>query len=184
MQQFATNQTPLVYFYCNFGDLESTKPATVMCTLVAEFIRAGWTEEINSLIQKKQLKRDNALSDLDELSGLLRKATEFFGESIIVVDALDECDGVELLLEQLLYLPDGGNVKLFLTSRKEQEIYELLKDAPFISLRDEANSLHGDMYKHISTELQKRRQLARLPAKVKKHIADVLLTKADGMYVS
>ena len=181
MQQFATDQLALVYFYCNFGDLESRKPATVLCTLVAEFIRAGWTEEIGGLMKMKQTKGPRAPSDLDELSGLLRKATKFFKKSIIVVDALDECDDVESLLEHLVRLPHGGNVKLFLTSRKEQEIYELLKDVPYISLKDETNSLQSDMYKHISTELRKRRHLARLPAKLKQQIVDVLLTKADGM---
>ena len=182
MQHDVTDRIALVYFYCDFRQSESTQVVTVLRTLVAEFIRAGWIEEVSKLSQDMTRGRSSP-TKLSDLSYLLKKAVKFFQSSIIVIDALDECNDIEDLLPHLLDLAAGGDVKLFMTSRKERIIYEAFEYIPWISLKDESKSLLSDMEKHVSAELKVRSKLARLPTKLKVKISDTLMQKADGMYV-
>ena len=182
MQQGVTRRSALVYFYCDFRQSESTQPVTVLRTLVAEFIRAGWIKEVPKLSQDMTQGRSSPTKFTD-LSDLLNRATKFFRSSIIIIDALDECSDIEDLLPHLIGLAAGGDVKLFMTSRKERIIYEALEHIPCISLKDESKSLRSDMEKHVSAELKARSKLARLPAKLKVKISETLMQKADGMCV-
>ncbi|CAL1704211.1 unnamed protein product [Somion occarium] len=181
LQANNSDDTPLIYFYCDFRDAKSTTSAALIHTLLAQFLRAGWSEDIHSLAQIKA-RSPSPPTDIPALRTLLLKAIGAYTSPFIVIDALDECQDILEILPLLSRLHDESNVRLFMTSRKEHGIYEAFKALPSISLKHEAQHVHDDIKMHVQSALQSRPKLARLPADVRSSIETTLLTKANGMF--
>ena len=120
---------------------------------------------------------------------MLSDLLEHSGPTCIVIDALDECPeparhkGLSCFLEHLCGLgADNMNLRLFVTSRAEVDIRDIL--LPFVhhqlSLHDAHQHLE-DLSQHIVTELSRKEY--RWSSDVKKYVCDVLTEKSRGMYV-
>ncbi|CAL1703640.1 unnamed protein product [Somion occarium] len=180
-QDRLADQTAFAYFYCDFRDPESTRSCVVIRTLVAQLMRQGLTVGVEELTKMK-MQSETPPDDIEELYPLLLKAASSSVDPILVIDALDECRDVEELTCCLLRLNKEAGARVFVTSRKEQKIYEVFKDLPSISLKHEVRHLQDDIEKLIESELGSRPKLARLPQDLRKEIGSTLLTKSDGMF--
>lgn len=67
----------------------------------------------------------------------------------VVIDALDECNDREGLLQLLASLPERAesNVKVFVTSRREIDIQRCFNEFPQVSLRESA--VDNDVRKYL-----------------------------------
>lgn len=100
---------------------------------------------------------------------------------VIVIDALDECQDIEDLIPILVELNSSKDTSVFLVSRKEQRLYELLSNTLAISLSDESDHLQADIETIIESDLSSRRRLSRLAEEIQSNISETLLSKSDGM---
>jgi hypothetical protein len=86
------------------------------------------------------------------------------GTLVIVIDGLDECGATNgaLLLATLVKLLAHHPIKLFVTSRDEDEIVDRLRDVPHTSYKLQESEVSGDMqlyWEHNLDELCRRKRL-------------------------
>jgi hypothetical protein len=117
------------------------------------------------------------------LGKVLLESLELSKQTVIVIDALDECmDRVDLLKEILHIMEAGPALKLFITSRKEFDISRCLEHVPQLSLSTPDVSVDIDRYirNQLDQLIRSRRLKIRDPA-LQDEIWDTLSSKADGM---
>lgn len=110
-----------------------------------------------------------------------------FGVTYIMTDALDECINIEKALELIdhLRLLKLSNLRLLVTSRREQNIEEYLTEekedltmAP-ISLRGQ--NVEREIQTYISYQLSNKKPFNLWPKEILAKVQQVLTAQANGM---
>lgn len=114
-----------------------------------------------------------------------------FEKVFVVVDALDECSEEErksivMLLTRQLKL-EGCQIKVFLTSRPENDLRQLLKDNP--SHQIDANDTSKDITPFVVAALDSHIANGMLlggnvSTGLRRDLVETISGQADGMYVS
>ncbi len=187
-------QSPcLAFFYCK---RDSTNPKRseseeVLLSLLRQLARPTQHEYLHPAIAEKWQERQDGSSEYklshDECMDLLREIT-CYGEITIIIDALDECrsDQRHILLEALhdIRNQSEGLVKIFVSSRREIDIFDSFSDS--LNLEIEPKDNLEDITRFVTVELDKRvknRTLLRgkISSTLKAEIKDRLLRDANGM---
>jgi hypothetical protein len=179
----------VVYFYFDFKD--SVKWATEsMMRSVAVQIETSLLhnkvspalEQLYSTCQKTGSGRNPTL---DEVTNLIMALSAVAPNVYIILDALDECQNREELLEAIATLKGSVvNAKLFVTSRQEQDIIEGLTEDGFTPMTILEDSIEHDIGLYVSSILRNDTHLRRLPEGLKHHIRNTLNAGAKSMCVS
>ena len=171
----------VVYHYCDFQDTSSTSPATILLNIFAQLlpVNGNWAKDFSDLVLRKD-NRESPPTRLEDICDMVRRASKYHQQIIVVVDALDECNkNRSEFFTLLLGLIEG--ISVFVTSRKEHDITEVFLDKPSIYLSDERNQIEIDMKTYINNELDKRPRLSRLLGDWKAELISTLVDKAEGM---
>ena len=136
----------------------------------------------------------------EELKSTFLAIAQQFDSIFLVLDALDECTPgqrtelcdffsgiVELsVTSTVVTSTDHGNVKLFVTSRKEPDIERVFERKSFPTIEILAEKVDGDIKVYVQAQIEQRLQDGRLflgNTALKDKILDTLTAKAGGMYV-
>ena len=144
------------------------------------------SEPLNSLYLSCQ--KGMQQPTLDSLFRTLRQTIEASGETFVILDALDECENRDELLD---FFWNTGTWKLnklhlLLTGRKEPDIDECLSD--FITddkiISIQSVLVSSDICAFVRDSLQNDRKLRRWQKDldIQREIETTLMDKADGMY--
>ena len=146
----------LAYFYCaqNKAEKERSDPTEILRSLVRQLsMEAGRVHSIITDIYKSRSANGFArgpLSIQECLDLVIRLATQ---DTMIVIDALDECDAQlrQTLLSGLTKIVKeaSGRVKLFVSSRDDKDIVLRLEDLPNLYITAEHNA--GDIHAFIQS---------------------------------
>lgn len=134
---------------------------------------------------EKQYKENPAYCpSFDELRNRLMLVTKFFPQTLIVIDALDECMERECLMLTLLALAETTSscVKVLVTSRNEIDIYRTFSEMPSICIQKD--NMSEDVERYITAEIKNRIQAKKLKLRdpnLEQEITATLVEKADGM---
>lgn len=123
----------------------------------------------------------------NELQGVLMPVLKYFERVFLVLDALDEYrDQRKEFLEVLGNIVSPatthrGNVKLFITSRKERDIERALETFPKIEI--EAKKVDKDIEIYVTSQLQKHRRdgTLRIDDSLERRILVALTSQGGGM---
>lgn len=131
----------------------------------------------------KAKKEKRGLSTI-ECETALFKLINFYSRTILVLDALDECemDTRETLARVLQNLVDKGEgtVKVFIASRKEADIEEYLGLRNLVEINTADNK--EDIEKYVEEEVAKVSGIWRsVSAEVKEQVKKTIKEKSDGM---
>lgn len=176
----------LVFFYCDFRNERSTSASEVMRSLLSQLLQQLDRNAVDpgDLIDELIQQKDEGASTLSDVTRLTRHiscaANQFNQPPFVVIDALDECEDIEELLDALMALNKGG-VRLFVTSRPLQVIKENFLGLPSISMDAMEYAVSTDIQLHVTRELDSHRRLRIVNASLKKEINSALCKKADGM---
>ncbi|KAF9237444.1 hypothetical protein BU15DRAFT_63168 [Melanogaster broomeanus] len=167
----AHNET-LAYFYCDFSNPPFLRDS-----------KLDWlsSEPFSELVTCKEQGAWPPV-DIDTSSDLLRHAARLHQRPMIVIDALDECDDLSKLLDELVKLDADGHCRVFVTARPLHSINRSFASLPSISLGDRVDAVRKDMYFHINTELESRDKLKTLSHDLQEEIRVALMEKANGMF--
>ncbi|KAF9231979.1 hypothetical protein BU15DRAFT_81765 [Melanogaster broomeanus] len=176
----------LAYFYCDFRSPRSTRTTEILRSLTVQLLinsKIDWlsSEPLSELLTLREQGAGPPV-DLGTLSDLLRRTVRLHQRPIIVIDALDECDDLSELLDELVKLDADGHCRVFVTARPLHSINGALAGLPSISLDDRTYAVRNDMYFHINTELESRARLKTLHQDQKEEIRVTLMDKANGMF--
>ncbi|KAG1836889.1 hypothetical protein DFJ58DRAFT_749655 [Suillus subalutaceus] len=188
----------LGYFYCNFRDDRTTNAAAVLRSLVAQLLqqsRDDWITKIRepgpqeegdltslrNLWQLHSNKKPHP-TDLGYLRKLLVEASTLVRRPVLVIDALDECKDYSDLVRHLVNLAEDALLRLFVTSRSEQDIKKAFHHLPTVSLGDSVKQMKADIDLHIAEQLKTQERLSGLRKTLRTTIFNKLSEKAKGMF--
>ncbi|MCJ1248784.1 hypothetical protein MMC30_006003 [Trapelia coarctata] len=191
------NSPPPAFFYCSRNPAEPRRSnqEAVLASIVRQLSSLGPRFPLlDPVVAKYQEKEDQAFAsgplDIDESCALIIQLTEQYPIITLIVDALDECDPgkrAQLLksLEKILR-ESSGLVKIFLSSRDDQDIVCRLQDYPNLEIASDKN--RDDIKKFVEAEVQelvKEKKLLR-HSSAKEELIELIIDKviegATGMF--
>lgn len=160
------DSTQVAYFYCsrtNGGAQDpETTPQTVMSSLVSQLSwspdRTGIAKRVSDLYTTWRDERpDEARLSLEEsvnIIGDLINSWSKTSKTTIIIDALDECSQPHPLLRFLQQIIEGsaGRVRLFVSSRINVDVSNVLIDASRVNIQVQDTSSH--LYIYVWKELK------------------------------
>lgn len=171
----------MLYFYFSFADKSKQNYLDLILSLIAQLLRQEIGRKEVEVTFRNDQKHVNALELT--LCKILENCE--YDTVRIVIDGLDECpedDSVrDEILNGLRVLEGYRKVRLLLTSRKELDIDEFMRDMDALSVRVENAEVDRDIELYVWREISRHRRLRTLDAAVKKQIERDITRKSGGM---
>jgi hypothetical protein len=196
---FHNGQSPApVFFYCSRNTAEPARssPDAIVASIARQLssLQPGYPLLPPTVAAYKKREMEGFASGslgIDDSRVLILQLAEHYPLTTIVIDALDECDPerrTDLLetLESILQ-ESSSLVKIFVSSRSDQDIVLHLQDYPKLELSSEKNK--DDISSFVTAEtynLIQRKKLLALSTnkeKLKIEIIKQVTKNADGMSV-
>lgn len=169
----------ILHFFFKSTDKDKNSVVAVTRSLLYQLyilFPANLSTDIISL--RDNSGKERALSE-QGLWDLFVKHTKDLASLIIVLDALDECDGVDVLLRRVTSLLRCCRAKTFVVSRKEENIALELADQPMIVIGHE--DVEADIRSYVTAEI---RRIPRFQGKsVQQRMIDTLSSRHGGMFL-
>jgi hypothetical protein len=154
-----------LHFFCKDRSSDSSTAAAIAANLIDQLIEKNRLKPLFNILSEARRKhaKTNTCTDFEILWNIFVAMVRAFPNHIVVViDALDEClvdraaflDGLASLVKDT-----KGNVRFFLTSRRENDVFEKLANHSEIATRGMA--VDEDIRKFVIEQVQ---QLPRLHA--------------------
>ncbi|KAK4692260.1 hypothetical protein P7C71_g4908, partial [Lecanoromycetidae sp. Uapishka_2] len=186
---------PPVYFYCSrsAAEPERSNPDAVVASILRQLSCAQpGMSLLPSLVDKYKKQGEGFKSSglpLGQSLELIIQLSEVYGMTTIIVDALDECDleSRQSLLDAFtdVMKESAGLVKIFVSSRDDQDIVCTLREYPSMEISSDRNTADIESFVKTETErlVQKRKLLrnSRAKAEMQTLIIDQVIGGADGM---
>jgi hypothetical protein len=122
---------------------------------------------------------------LSVLSGLLTDILGLYKDVFLVIDALDECQERDDLLDWLGVFTGSDllHVHLLLSSRQEKDIEDVLKPLVDSQISIQGADVDPDIRLYVQDRLSRDRKLKKWPTEIKEEIERSLMGKVNGMSV-
>lgn len=188
---------PPVFFYCSRDAAEPQRSdaAAILSSIVRQLSCAEpglpLLPPVVETYEKKGQGFNSRGLQIDDSCEIIKKLIEYYPMTTILIDALDECNAEER--EKLLDAVEGllkdsslGLLKVFLSSRDDQDIACTLRDYPNVDLVASRNSADIEAFVREETNrlVKKQRLLRNSNAKttLAALIIDEVSSGADGMF--
>jgi len=172
-ENYRTGQDPLpVYFYCtrSAAEPERSEPDVVLASILRQLSCVEPGKALLPPVVEKYKRHGEGFKSrgprLEDSLDLVKTLTEAYGVTTIIVDALDECnpetrqsllDAFEEILQE-----SAGLVKIFVSSRDDQDIVLQFRNSPNFDITPSRNTKDIENYVRTETEnLVKKRRLLR-----------------------
>ncbi|KAL7266091.1 hypothetical protein RUND412_011377, partial [Rhizina undulata] len=184
----------VAYFYCKYGEVDRQEPTSILSTIVKQLSLLSPEGFLpKAVISFYEEQRKDGIEfrplGLDKSSELIQQLSKAFDQTVIIVDALDECNketrfSLLVALKKLRSSTEG--LKIFLTSRNDDDIRLELETESEVFIQSSDNS--GDIELFVETEVEKYISTKRLLSgevrpELKQTIKDTLVQGADGMFL-
>ena len=190
LQSFSfDHSTQVAYFYCS-GKAQDpgTTPETIMSSVVSQLSwspdGSGIAKRVSNLYATWRIERpDEARLSLEESANIIGDLLKSSPQTIIIIDALDECSQPYPLLRTLRQIIEGspGRVRLFVSSRINVDVSNVLINVSRVDIQVQMTS--SDLYDYVWKELKKskRRLLKGREPELEDRIVETLSSRAQGM---
>ncbi|KAF7125236.1 hypothetical protein CNMCM5793_001414 [Aspergillus hiratsukae] len=187
---------PPLYFYCSRNPAEPGRSDST--DIAASFLRQLSSVDGNSLLEPvireyKERQRTGFSKgnlDLDETRVLIIELLGYYPAATIVLDALDECtpESREELLHMFEYILQESStlVKIFVSSREDQDIVSELQGYPNLEISSTRNTQDIAAFVHREVQVLKTKRPLRSIQNVDelaKLIIETITAGANGMFL-
>jgi ankyrin repeat protein len=176
------------FFYCDKNETRRSQPLSILQSIVRQLSTTAKSPEatqtkLHELYTK--CRQEGTTFGLETCKEQIRTSLDIYEQTIIVIDAMDECDPDsrdELIDALKSFVSESNNrpVKIFISSRPDPDIGNLLENSPNIGIN--ANDNKGDIQKYLSAEMDKVAKKAPFFGRLKSKIIDALLERCQGMF--
>ena len=183
----------VTFLYCNYK--ESREAVTYIRLAIKQLCRRMTRVPMELQTMYDAHFRSASEPNLDELRNVFIAISSHFKYVFLILDALDECNK-DQRQDLLGFLTTVGtskkastlssSVKLFVTSRREEDIRRAFTGGSFPIIEIQANRVNKDIEQYVTAELQTRLQDGRLKVNdgtLIQKIQRALIGRADGMCV-
>ncbi|PBK65282.1 hypothetical protein ARMSODRAFT_1087450 [Armillaria solidipes] len=188
LKKSVTNDEIVLFAFADFQNIRSTNVVILLHTLLAQVLECYKLENsVKDFTELETLVRQHAdpPKSVNYLIQLLEKASAPWKHVFIVLDALDEC-AQKCRRESITAVRElasaGSKFSVFVTSRGEQDIVDVLGDLPTISLGNETSRVQADIQRFIEDKMKNHPPLACLDESLRCDITTTLLEKSKGMF--
>ena len=188
---------PPVYFYCSRDAAEPQRSdaAAILSSIVRQLSCAEpglpLLPPVVEAYEKKGQGFNSRGLQIDDSCDIIKKLIEYYPMTTIIIDALDECNSEER--EKLLDAVEGllkdssfGLLKVFLSSRDDQDIVCTLRDYPNVDLVASRNSADIEAFVREETNRLVKKQRLLRNSNAKRTLVALIIDKissgADGMF--
>ncbi|KAK2797580.1 hypothetical protein FQN51_008375 [Onygenales sp. PD_10] len=174
----------IAFFYFSFGDKSKQSPGLFLSSLLKQLsAQAPETPQVLIDLYSRHNYGQQSPS-IKDLMQTLREIINDAGQTYIIVDALDECDEWEKLLEVIeqVYQWNIGNLHLLVTSRREKIIEDTFHGFVESQVCLQTKHVDNDIGLLVREQLQTDRRLQRWPTESKRKIEQKLIDGANGMF--
>jgi Cdc6-like AAA superfamily ATPase len=175
----------VVYFYFDFSHTQKRNHEKMIRSLIKQLSQQlqHTSEQLESLFSA--CTNGNRQPTIEALRSSLKQMIEEFNQVFIILDALDECDDREDLMESINEIT-GWNLQtlhVLTTSRMEREIADGLNVTEEQKLYIQSDLIEADIRAYIYARLQIDEKLRRWQKNKQDQetIVDTLMEKSDGM---
>ena len=174
----------MAYYYFDFNDKAKQDANGFLRSVIAQLSRKAETLPDNIQKLHDQFHRDKTEPSLETLCETLVSVIQGHDTCFLVLDALDESEGEDVLAMLSRIASRGlGNLHMLVTSRKERHIEGVL--APIVtgtlSLSLDSTNVDADIGLYVHHCLATVPKLKRWPDPVKREIETSLTEGAHGM---
>ncbi|KAI9819665.1 MAG: hypothetical protein M1826_001126 [Phylliscum demangeonii] len=171
------------YFYFDFNTPETQRHDILLRSLALQLLErcAVTPKELEKLYSSHQLgEQPPAVHDL---TTILRCLVEGFSQTYIVVDALDECDDWDGLLDVIKEIVEWkmSSLHLLVTSRKEKKIEECFQALQPTLINLQRSQVDDDIRLYVHQCLLTTAELKIWQASIEDEIVEALVNGAQGM---
>lgn len=183
------------FFYCRRADAERRKPENILRSFLKQ-LALSHDKSLASLRTKYvEKKRQGFLSNslsLTECQELLVKMVSLCPETILILDALDECeeDSRHNLIAVFNEVVEQSlPVRILISSRRDDDIAAEFGDRANFNLSATDNGhdimkfVRGKIKEYRNSKISKRRINSAMSVELEQQIIDIFLEKSDGMLV-
>jgi hypothetical protein len=192
----AGNSPQPVFFYCSRNPAEPTRsdPKAILASLARQLSSLGPGKPLLKptidLFKKEEAEGfASGQLQIEESCQLIMQLIELYPQTTVIIDAMDECNPttrLELLqaLENVLQA-SSSLVKVFVSSRDDQDIVLRLSNYPNLEIDSQRNS--DDIARFVKDEVERLIQAGKLlrhsssQAEMKRLIIDKVIEGATGM---
>lgn len=188
---------PIVYFYCarDTADSQRADPSALFRTLVRQLScpRPGLPVNQSVLSKYNDLTDQGAQTkqlNLEECTKLIIELSKSLTSVTIVIDAMDECNGVVDVFEKLksIWSQSTTPIKVFMSSRDEEQIAIRVTDAPnfsadsSISIEENFKDIRRFVVREVESAIKRKTLLSGVVSEdLKQLIIKTLTDGAQGM---
>ncbi|KAL5086890.1 hypothetical protein Trisim1_008639 [Trichoderma cf. simile WF8] len=180
----------LAFFYCSRGQADLQDPLSTLQSFVRQLSTSPRYSKMmkKSLIKLYRENRKNGLKlGFDACKEQLLESVNLYPQTIVILDGLDECDATSRgkLITILANLVNDAQhpVKIFISSRREQDIVKLLPAGSIIEI--DVNDNRNDIEKFIEEKMEEIEGgglWESIPKELKSEIKSTLCKGSDGMF--
>jgi hypothetical protein len=128
----------VTFFYFDYQDEDRQSPAFVLSSILKQLVATSSEipQSISDAYEKHQ--KSGTFCSLEELEQLMKDVLKSLHQSVLIIDALDECDKSrhrKPFLQILHRLQQTTNIRIFVTSRQNfQDIMVAFNSHPQIAI--------------------------------------------------
>lgn len=188
------NDEAFAYFYCNKQDPSLSEPKKILRNIIRQLATGPWTAHTNDTVVHKTVhelwgaaQRQGISSTFAEWEACLLALINTYPRTTIVLDALDECDGLQKqdLINLLTRLgtpaSDSKPVKVFVSSRPQEDVRRSLDIYPVIQMQERRNA--QDIASFVRAKIAGHRRWSKMPQGFQEEIIEKLLEKSGNMFL-
>ncbi|KAM6480963.1 hypothetical protein HDV62DRAFT_364524 [Trichoderma sp. SZMC 28011] len=188
------NNQGFAYFYCERGSSDLREPINVLRSYVRQLAIVPCFPKYmqKQLIQHyRESRKQGVKLSIKDCETLILASANLYPRTTLILDGLDECNTNDLeknrwtLIRILTELTQQAKnpVKLFISSRREQDIAKQLELFPIIEINARDNE--EDIRKFVDERIGRIEETGKwisISQDLKNKIKDTLCAKSDGMF--
>jgi hypothetical protein len=190
IEHLLNHQTPhnspagVAYFYFNFQNRAEQQFINLLRSLILQLSCQCQKLPacVEGLRQELRYQRGQSSMASSYLIGILKDVRLEFRDVYIVIDALDECEQYEELVEWVEELANAKDsiVHLFLSSRQTQQFRDLMGPLATAAISVNDSTPANDIQLHIREQLKSDPRMKKWPANLHDEIESTLMANVDG----
>lgn len=189
-----TNHEAFAYFYCNKQESMRQQAKEILRNIIRQLATGPWRdsgksegihETVHELWETSQGR--GISSTFAQWSSCLVSLIETYPRTTIVLDAFDECeqaqrqDLIKLFIKLATRHSENSPVKVFISTRPEQDVLQHFDKYPTIRLGEKQNA--DDIATFVRTKIAEHRRWSKMPEDFQSKVIRTLLAKSGDMFL-
>ena len=146
----------VLYFFCKRTDADKNNATAVIRSLLYQFYRSTKDPEIQTRLttdieQALEKSGKRQAVDFAPIWAIFSGNLKCISPALIVLDALDECQDSEQLIQAFKSIVSSDSIKVIMTSRKEAHLFTQMRSD--LSLEITAEDINSDIVAYVEAKV-------------------------------